>query len=92
MTQGDSIIQCVDNSIRDTNIVAMTKNEQPTDLRSSRERGLRERALRQAVGLPAKITELPVPIQTDTAVEICQWPVCLPWDFVSETNNKIFSV
>lgn len=56
----------------------------PSQQRSRRERGLRERAARQSIGLPVDPTWVSVPLLKDLEtgdIEMVSWPMLLPKDF-----------
>ena len=56
------------------------------DHRSGRERGLHERATRAGLALPCPITWISIPMKRsseDDTLELTQWPILQPFDFVS---------
>ena len=62
---------------------------QPLNLkpRSGRERGLHERATRAGLSIPCPITWISIPMKTsaeDDTLQMTQWPILQPYDFVSQ--------
>lgn len=54
-------------------------------LRSDRERGLHERAVRSGVAFPCKVSSITIPLKPEAdseSYELVQWPILLPEDFV----------
>ena len=54
-------------------------------LRSDRERGLHERAVRSGVAFPCKVSSITIPLKLEAdseSYELVQWPILLPEDFV----------
>ena len=56
-------------------------------IRSQREDGLHQRALRLGASLPCEITHITVPMTKaadDSEIILEQWPILAPYDFVSK--------